>query len=142
MRTWAWVIVLSLDRRSRGWERYTAVRQMRPACRKFTGHKAAKGMTRATYEVIRASFLGLAVGDALGVPVEFKSRDELRRSPITGMTGYGSFNQPPGTFSDDSSLTFCMAEALIDDFDTARMAGYFVRWFKEGYWSARGTAFD
>ena len=99
-------------------------------------------MTRATYEVIRASFLGLAVGDALGVPVEFKSRDELRRSPVTGMTGYGSFNQPPGTFSDDSSLTFCTAEALIEGFDTARMAGHFVRWFKEGFWSARGEAFD
>ena len=45
--------------------------------------------------------MGLIVGDALGVPVEFKKRDTYK---ITGMTGYGTHNQPPGTWSDDSSM--------------------------------------
>jgi hypothetical protein len=31
--------------------------------------------------------LGVAVGDALGVPVEFMSRSMLQRRPITDMTG-------------------------------------------------------
>lgn len=57
-------------------------------------------------------FLGVAVGDALGVPAEFNSRQYLAENPITDMVGYGTHNQPPGTWSDDSSLTFCLAESL------------------------------
>lgn len=36
--------------------------------------------------------MGLVVGDALGVPVEFKKRDTYK---VTDMTGYGTYNQPP-----------------------------------------------
>ena len=61
--------------------------------------------------------IGLCVGDALGVPVEFQSRAQLKRSPVTGMLGYGTHNQPPGTWSDDSSLTFCLAESLCDGYN-------------------------
>jgi ADP-ribosylglycohydrolase len=61
-------------------------------------------------EKIKSLLLGVAVGDALGVPVEFKSREFLRLNPVTDMMGYGTHHQPPGTFSDDSSLTFCLAE--------------------------------
>ena len=55
--------------------------------------------------------LGIAIGDALGVSVEFKSRQTLLQNPVKGMLGYGTHNQPAGTFSDDSSLAFCLAEA-------------------------------
>ena len=48
--------------------------------------------------------MGLVIGDALGVPVEFVSRDELKDNPITDMIGYGTHNQPAGTWSDDSSM--------------------------------------
>ncbi len=47
---------------------------------------------------------GAIIGDALGVPVEFVSREEVRRNPITGMRGYGTFNLPPGTWSMIPSL--------------------------------------
>ena len=47
---------------------------------------------------------GTIVGDALGVPVEFTSRDERRRDPVTDMRGYGTHHQPPGTWSDDTRL--------------------------------------
>ena len=39
---------------------------------------------------------GAVVGDALGVPVEFQSRDVLRRRPVTEMRGDGTYGQPPG----------------------------------------------
>jgi len=42
----------------------------------------------------------VAVGDALGVPVEFTGRQTLRRDPVTDMVGYGTHNQPAGTWSD------------------------------------------
>jgi len=85
---------------------------------------------------------GVAVGDALGVPVEFRSRDELQKDPVTGMGGYGTHNQPPGTWSDDSSLTFCLAEALTEGFDLNVIGQNFVRWHRKGYWSAHGKIFD
>jgi len=86
--------------------------------------------------------VGVAVGDALGVPVEFWSRAELKAKPVTGMRGYGSHNQPPGTWSDDSSLTLCLAESLCHGFDLQDIGNRFVRWFDEGYWTPYGVAFD
>jgi ADP-ribosyl-[dinitrogen reductase] hydrolase len=85
---------------------------------------------------------GAIIGDALGVPVEFKSRDERKQDPVTGMRGYGTFNQPPGTWSDDSSLMLCTVESLLDGFDTNRMGELFIRWLDEGYWTPHGVAFD
>lgn len=85
---------------------------------------------------------GVAVGDALGVPVEFRSRDELLKEPVTGMRGNGTHGQPPGTWSDDSSLTFCLAEALTEGFDLNIIGQNFVRWHRKGYWSAHGKIFD
>ena len=85
---------------------------------------------------------GVAVGDALGVPVEFKSRRAVRKNPVTDMIGYGTYNLPPGTFSDDSSLTFCLAEALTADFDLNTIGQNFVKWLYNNYWTARGNVFD
>ena len=47
--------------------------------------------------------MGLCVADALGVPVEFNSRERLKVDPVTDMRAYGSHNQPSGTWSDDTS---------------------------------------
>ncbi len=52
---------------------------------------------------IKSVLFGVAVGDALGVPVEFESRETIRKDPVTDMIGFGTYNLPPGTFSDDSS---------------------------------------
>ena len=65
-----------------------------------------------TAAATRAALLGLAVGDALGVPVEFIGRAVRQRDPVTGLRAYGTHHQPAGTWSDDSSLTFCLAETL------------------------------
>ncbi|MCX7995503.1 MAG: ADP-ribosylglycohydrolase family protein [candidate division WOR-3 bacterium] len=93
-------------------------------------------------ETIKSVLFGVAVGDALGVPVEFKSREELRNNPVTDMIGYGTYNLPPGTWSDDSSLTFCLAEALTQDFDLNIIGQNFVRWAYGGFWTPRGYVFD
>ena len=69
---------------------------------------------------------GISVGDALGVPVEFKSRREIAQNPVTDMTGFGTYNLPAGTFSDDSSLAFCLAEALTEEFSLSKIANNFV----------------
>ena len=91
---------------------------------------------------IKSVLFGVAVGDALGVPVEFKSRQTLQQNPVTDMMGYGTYNQPAGTFSDDSSLTFCLAESLTEGFDLNVIAQKFVAWARDGYWTAGGDVFD
>lgn len=91
---------------------------------------------------IKSVLFGVAVGDALGVPVEFKSRQEIKKNPVTDMIGYGTYNLPPGTFSDDSSLTFCLAEAFTNDFDLNTIGQNFVKWRYNNYWTPRGNVFD
>jgi ADP-ribosylglycohydrolase len=91
---------------------------------------------------IKSILFGVAVGDALGVPVEFKSRQEIKNKPVTDMIGYGTYNLPPGTWSDDSSLTFCLAEALTGDFDVNTIGQNFVKWYYNNYWTPLGNVFD
>lgn len=91
---------------------------------------------------IKAALFGLAVGDALGVPVEFREREGLELSPVTDMVGYGSHHQPAGTWSDDSSLAFCLAEALTTDFSLSLLAKYLVDWRYKNFWTAHGEVFD
>jgi len=104
---------------------------------------------RQTADHTLAGLMGVCVGDALGVPVEFSSRTERVKSPVKTMLGYGTFNQPPGTWSDDSSLTFCLAEALCNGFSpdalaqlNEAIASSFCRWYSEAYWTAHGNVFD
>jgi len=91
---------------------------------------------------IRDAMLGLIVGDALGVPVEFKSREYLIKNPVNDMIGFGTYNQPPGTWSDDSSLALCMLDALKDGYDLNRIAEFFVKWYEEAFWTPHGHVFD
>ncbi len=91
---------------------------------------------------IKDALLGLAVGDAIGVPVEFRSRKEMEQSPVKGMAGHGTHNQPPGTWSDDSSLSFCLAEMLCKGYDLKDLANRFVNWKEYGYWTPHGEVFD
>lgn len=99
-------------------------------------------MDNSQYSPIRSALFGLAVGDALGVPVEFKSREYLKENPVTDMIGYGTYNQPPGTWSDDSSLTFCLAESLCNGYNIQDQANMFVRWRYENHWTPYGRVFD
>lgn len=88
------------------------------------------------------ALLGVAIGDAVGVPHEFTSRDEMQANPATDMIGYGTYNQPKGTWSDDSSMTFCLAESLIAGYDLKDMAEKFIKWVDEAYWTAHDEVFD
>lgn len=83
--------------------------------------------------------MGLAVGDAFGVPVEFRVRGSFH---VTGMQGCGTHSQPPGTWSDDTSLTLCLADSLSRGFNLNDIARNFVRWRHEGAFTAHGDVFD
>lgn len=99
------------------------------------------------YEEIQSrmigGLLGLIVGDALGVPAEFQSRQFLQKSPIIDMVGHGSHNQPAGTWSDDSSMMLCTAEALLNSgYDVDAMMQGFQRWLFHAHMTPHGKIFD
>ncbi|MGC5745035.1 ADP-ribosylglycohydrolase family protein [Chryseobacterium sp. NFX27] len=91
---------------------------------------------------VKAGIFGVCIGDALGVPVEFKKREDLKRFPVTGYLEYMSWNQPKGTWSDDSSLTLCLAEELTKGYNLEKIGQSFVKWNKYGHWTAHGRLFD
>lgn len=87
------------------------------------------------------AIMGLVVGDALGVPVEFKARDTFH---VDDMIGYGTYNQPPGTWSDDSSLTLATMESVIRNggIDPADMMKNFSNWLNHAEFTPYGKVFD
>ena len=90
----------------------------------------------------RGSILGLAVGDALGAPVEFKHPGSFE--PVTDMSPGGAFGLRPGQWTDDTSLALCLAESLVEtnDFDLIDQLDRYIRWYREGHLSSTGECFD
>lgn len=88
--------------------------------------------------------LGLIVGDALGVPVEFMSRTELMKNPVTGMREYGTHHQPMGTWSDDSSIALAELDSIrtVGTIDYTDMMERFSRWCMYGEYTPFGEVFD
>lgn len=93
-------------------------------------------------ERFRGSLLGLAVGDAVGTTLEFKSPGSFE--PIDDMVGGGPFRLEPGQWTDDTSMALCLAASLIEKrgFDAADQMRRYTDWYKQGYMSSNGTCFD
>jgi len=97
----------------------------------------------STKERILGSLWGSLVGDALGVPVEFKDRATVQLDPVKDMREFGTHRQPRGTWSDDSSMLLCTADSLLNhEYSLTDMGERFVRWMNEGLWTAHGNVFD
>ncbi len=93
-------------------------------------------------ERYRGSLMGLAVGDALGMPLEFREPGTF--VPLEGMIGGGAFNLAPGHWTDDTSMALCLAESLLKcrGFDAIDQLRRYLRWYQEGYLSSTGRCFD
>ena len=93
--------------------------------------------------LIKSVMLGHAVGDALGVPVEFCTREELDANPVTDMRGFGTYPYPAGTWSDDTSMSLCTLEAMShEDWNLSRIMDNFVKWIDKGEFTPTGVCFD
>ena len=94
-------------------------------------------------EAIKSVIIGHAVGDALGVPVEFCSREELDETPVTDMMGFGSYPVPAGAWSDDTGMTLAALDSLSKgtvDYDD--IMENLVRWCSEDAYTPTGEMFD
>ncbi|MEI8288244.1 MAG: ADP-ribosylglycohydrolase family protein [Verrucomicrobiota bacterium] len=99
---------------------------------------------KSTYDDrVLGGLWGAVVGDALGVPVEFRSRALIQNDPVTDLREFGTYNQPKGTWSDDSSLLLCTADSLLrHSFYTTDMGQRFVQWMEGKLWTPWGKVFD
>lgn len=94
-------------------------------------------------ETLKAVMFGHAVGDALGVPVEFCSREELRDNPVTNMQGNGTYPMPAGAWSDDTSMTLCALESLTSgEIDYNDIMRNFGKWYYNDEFTPTGEMFD
>jgi len=95
-----------------------------------------------TKENVYSAIIGGVVADALGVPYEFSFREEMQKHPATGMRGYGTYNQPPGTWSDDSSMTLATMDSLINGINYKDMITKFCSWIFDGEYTPYDEVFD
>lgn len=108
-------------------------------------------------DCIKSGILGQIVGDALGLPVQFISRDERDLDPVTDMRGDGAFDMPAGSWSDDSSLILATTDGLTESLNKADdgenlnlneiidydlIMNNFSLWLNEGQFTPYGFAYD
>lgn len=90
---------------------------------------------------LRDCVYGMAVGDALGVPFEFKPRGSFE---CVDMVGGGSHNQLAGTWSDDTSMALALCDSYreLGRVDCDDILRRFRAWINDGAYTADGVAFD
>jgi ADP-ribosyl-[dinitrogen reductase] hydrolase len=92
----------------------------------------------------RGAFFGCLVGDALGAPAEFKSRDtfpEIRE--MIPCQNFGGL--PAGAFTDDGSMMLCLAASIVNAggvHDPLNALTHYREWMLDGYLSSTGHCFD
>lgn len=89
-------------------------------------------MKRITRDQVVASFLGVAIGDALGAPVETMTREKIKEAVgEQGITTYlpaalheyeWARGLTPGATTDDWALTAAMAEAIVSEPEDTSLA--------------------
>lgn len=94
---------------------------------------------------VKDSLYGFVVGDAMGVPIEFKDREMLMKDPVKSMLGHGTYNVPEGTWSDDTSMTLATMDSIIKNgktLDYNDMADRFCNWLNNAEYTATNEMFD
>src|ERR1700722_9356794 len=89
----------------------------------------------------RGALIGLAVGDALGAAVEFKSPGSF--APVTGYRTGGPHRLEAGEWTDDTSMALALADSIATaGWDLNDQASRYVEWWKTGKYSVNGRCFD
>lgn len=93
---------------------------------------------------IKDGIIGHAIGDAMGVPVEFCIREKLLKHPVTKMIGHGSHDVPEGTWSDDTSMEIATIDSIIskNKIDCYDIMMNFYYWLRDAKYTPHGEVFD
>ncbi len=99
-------------------------------------------ISNETKNKVKGAVFGAVIADALGVPVEFSSRNERVTDPVKEMRAYGTYSQPFGTWSDDSSLLLCLVETIAEGYTLKGLAEKFVKYMFDAYMTPFDSVFD
>ena len=90
------------------------------------------------YSKSKNGIIGLAIGDAMGLPLKFIDREKLLDNPVTQMKSGGTYDKPKGTWSDGTSLSLATMDSIINCFgvSTEDMGNRFVNWMQNSEYTA------
>ena len=88
--------------------------------------------------------MGVIIGDALGCPVQFRSREEIAADPVTEMRGHGTYDMPSGTWTDDGSMTLAAMDSIREchGIHPKNIMYRFACWLTKGDYTPFGESFD
>jgi len=88
--------------------------------------------------------VGGAIGDALGIYNEFSNIYDSSFEKVDTYKSGGKHNVPAGTWSDDTSMSLCTIQSLIEKerFDPEDIKNKFLQWYRRGDFSCNGKCFD
>ena len=92
------------------------------------------------HDRVAGAFVGLAIGDALGAPVEFCRRGTFEL--VEGFRAGGKFDLPAGAWTDDTAMALCLAQSLIEmhEIEPKDLLERFARWLEFGENTSTGVA--
>jgi len=88
----------------------------------------------------RGCMYGLAIGDALGAPVEFYQVGSFE--PVVNYRAGGAFSLQAGEWTDDTSMALALADSIAHGWDTTDQLKRYIDWFHNGTYSVNGNCFD
>lgn len=91
---------------------------------------------------LHSGILGAITGDAMGVPHEFTTPEQVKNRNLENMTGYGTYHQPPGTWSDDTSMTLATMDSLTRGVNYEDVMNKFTDWITLAKYTPHGEVFD
>lgn len=104
-----------------------------------------------TKDKLLGGLYGLLIGDALGVPYEFRAarlippKDQIDMTPPNGYPRAWD-HIPVGTYSDDGAQALCVLDALCHQppglLSTGELQPRLIRWMTDGYMSVNSYTFD
>lgn len=91
---------------------------------------------------LRDAVYGVAVGDALGSPVQFHDRGSFPK--VTEMMYCDCFGKEAGTWTDDTSMTLALCDSIREKgrVDVEDIMDKFSSWLSAGRYTQDGRAFD
>ncbi|NHZ33636.1 ADP-ribosylglycohydrolase family protein [Massilia rubra] len=98
---------------------------------------------------LAGGLVGLLVGDALGVPFEFRQARDIPPAGLIDFVPPPQFDRahtsvPPGTWSDDGAHALCLLASLLEcgRLDLEDLGARLLAWYEHGYMAVDGMVFD
>lgn len=101
------------------------------------------------HDRLAGGLVGLLVGDALGVPYEFRHARQIPQADLIEFVPPPQFDRahssvPPGTWSDDGAHALCLLASLLERglLDLEDLGARLLAWYEHGYMAVDGMVFD